>query len=312
MARSGDFILANTAHDIVSAALLKCQAIDPDQPLETTDLNTGLNELNRLVKYYQSKGAQLWKLTEGVLFLDTGKTSYLLGPTGDEWCDSGDFVSTTLDAAEASGQTVLSVTATTGFANSDKIGVELDDGTRHWTTIQSFVAGDTVTVDSALPSAAASGNTVYVYTTPPPRPLALFDCRYQTTQSDNEIPIHLFSRQEYLKQTDKTSQGSVVQAHYQPLLDNGKVYVWQPTNSVKSVMRFSYQRPIEIFTGSSNNPDFPAEWYLALAFNLAKVLAPEYKTPADVRAENKDLAAEYLADAMGFDNEMGAIQVCPQ
>ena len=61
-----------------------------------------------------------------------------------------DAAYTTLDADEAASQTVLSVTSTSGFANSDNIGIELDDGTRQWTTISSFVADDTVTVPLGL------------------------------------------------------------------------------------------------------------------------------------------------------------------
>ena len=69
---------------------------------------------------------------------------------------------TTLDAAEVSGQTQLSVTATTNMTAGDSIMIELDDGTFHLSTIASLVAGDTVTIADALPSKAASGNTVII------------------------------------------------------------------------------------------------------------------------------------------------------
>jgi hypothetical protein len=44
----------------------------------------------------------------------------------------------------------------------DSIMIELDDGTFHLSTIASLVAGDTVTIADALPSKAASGNTVII------------------------------------------------------------------------------------------------------------------------------------------------------
>ncbi len=311
MALSGVFTITNTAHDIVEAALRKCQAIDPDQDLELVDLNTGLNELNRVVKFLQSKGANLWKLQEAVLFLDAGKTSYQLGPSGDEWCDSDDFVSSTLSAAEASGQSVLSITSTAGMADNDVVGIELDDGTRHWTTITVVNSGVQISAATPLPSDAAAGRTVYTYTTAPPRPLRLMDVRWVATTAAEEIPVNVYSRQEYLGQTDKTSQGQVVQCYYQPTLDNGLFYVWQPANSVNAFLRFSYQRPIEVFSNTSNNPDFPAEWYLPLVFKLASVLAPEYKTPRDVRDEIRTLLDEYMADVEGFDEDLAPIQVAP-
>ena len=68
--------------------------------------------------------------------------------------------STTLDTAEAAGQTVLGVTATTGFAADDEVEIDLDNNTTWKTTIASVSAGVSITVNDALPSAAASGNLV--------------------------------------------------------------------------------------------------------------------------------------------------------
>lgn len=84
-------------------------------------------------------------------------------------------VSTTLSGAEASGQTVLSVTSTTGMSSTsgrNAVRILLDNGRWHQTTISSIGAG-TITVASGLPSNAASGNTVvatgvYTFTLPAP------------------------------------------------------------------------------------------------------------------------------------------------
>lgn len=312
MARSGNFTVTNTARDIVASALEKCGAVDVDQDLEDIDLNTGLNDLNRYVKSLQSKGANLWKETEGVLFLDVGKENYLLGPTGDEACDLTDFVASTLSAAEASGQTVLSITSTTGMTALDIIGIELDDGTRHWTTIVTVDSSIQVTVTTGLASAAASLRTVYTYTSAIPRPLKILEnSRYQQNQSAEEIQINRWSKQQYMNQPNKNSTGDVVNDLYQPLLDNGKYYVWQPTNNVKSVVRFTYYRPIEVFSTTANNPDFPDEWILALVFNLAKILAPGYKVSLEDMKIISALAREHLDDALGFDEEESTIQVVP-
>jgi len=311
MATSGNYTLTTTALDIVKSALRKCQAVDADQPFEVGDLNTGLNELNRLVKYLQTRGANLWKETEGILFLDVSKQNYLLGPTGDECCDADDFVNTTTDAAEVTSQTVISVTSTTGFANSDVIGIELDDGTRHWSTISSFVANDTVTIATGLASAAASGNSVYVFTSLIPRPLAVIGemSRFQSTVSGEQIPIRRWSREEYFNQPDKSSTGDVVNDYYQPLTTNGKYYVWQPSSTVNGLVRFTYQKPIEVFSTSADNPDFPDEWMLPLTFKLAEILAPEYSPPPDVFATVKQLAVEYMEEVFGFDEDMAPLQI---
>jgi hypothetical protein len=311
MATSDNYVLTETAYSIVKSALLACGAIDPSQSLSDTDLNTGLADLNRLVKYLQTKkNAPLWKQEEGVLFLDAGKTSYILGPGGDESCNYDDFYSTTTDADELTGQTVISVTATGTIANSDYIGIELDDGTRHWSTISSFVADDTITIADALPSAASSGNTVYTYTSTIPKPLKILDnSRFQRTVSDDEIQIKRWSKQRYMDQTDKTSQGDVVNDAFQPLLSTSTYYVWQPARSCKSMVRFTYYKPIEVFDTTANSPDFPAEWSLPLIYNLAKLLIPQYTVPPEKIQTVMMLAQEYLEDALGFDEEDAPLQV---
>lgn len=69
---------------------------------------------------------------------------------------------TTLDADEAAGQTVLSVASTSDFVAGNAIIIHLDNEETHTATISSFVADDTVTISTALPSKASSGNTVSV------------------------------------------------------------------------------------------------------------------------------------------------------
>lgn len=64
---------------------------------------------------------------------------------------------TTLSGAEASGQTVISVTDASDMSVNDHFQVRLDDGTIHNSYITAISSND-VTINDALPSAAASGN----------------------------------------------------------------------------------------------------------------------------------------------------------
>ena len=94
-----------------------------------------------------------------ILTLITNATFYRWDSTAEEWQYVSDGVSTTLSGNEAAGQTVLSVTSETGFSSSDFVGITLNDGTQHRTTVASTAVG-TITVDDALPSAADSGKAV--------------------------------------------------------------------------------------------------------------------------------------------------------
>lgn len=91
------------------------------------------------------------------LVLLTNDTFYV--ENNDEWQYVSDGTDTTLSGNEAGGQTILSVVSETGFSASDYVGITLDDDTQHQTTVASTGVG-TITVDDALPSAAASGKAV--------------------------------------------------------------------------------------------------------------------------------------------------------
>lgn len=312
MARSGVNTLTFTARDIIGKSLSVCNARDVDQGLEGIDLNEGMDSLNLLVKNHQKEN-HLWKKTQGVVFLDVGKTDYNLGPAGDEACDFDDFVETTLSADEASGQALLTVTSSTGMTAADVVGVMLDSGTRHWTTIVSVDSSTQITVTVALTGAAASGATVYTYTSLIPRPLRILpNSRYRQSPTSSEIPIERVSGQYYFDQTDKTSQGTVTQDYFQPNLDDSRYYVWQTADDGDSLVRITYERPLEVFVATSDDPDFPSEWFYPLVYELAVVMGPEYKVTPERMQIIIGLRNEFLAEVLGRDQETSSIDVQPE
>jgi hypothetical protein len=98
----------------------------------------------------------LWEVGDKVWHSDAGATDVL------GW-QCVFTLRTTLDGAEATGQTTLSVTSTTGIAIGDKVGIMLDSGVMQWSSVVSFVAGDTITVADALTGDAANGNAVVFF-----------------------------------------------------------------------------------------------------------------------------------------------------
>jgi hypothetical protein len=71
--------------------------------------------------------------------------------------------STTLTATEPNTETSMAVTSGTGTANGDIIGVMLDSGSIHWTTISSGGGTTTIVLTSGITGQATSGNRVYVF-----------------------------------------------------------------------------------------------------------------------------------------------------
>jgi hypothetical protein len=98
-------------------------------------------------------------------FLLSNKSFFKLNGAGDGWLlvQVTGGGSTTLTANGSGGATSITVAAITNFADADVIGIRLDDGTEHITTINGAPGGSTITITDALPGSgvvATSGNAV--------------------------------------------------------------------------------------------------------------------------------------------------------
>lgn len=291
-----------TASDLVRAAF---RLVGPDVSYFVAD---GIETLNQMLRAMQADAPQLWRQTQAVLFLTPGTESYALGTGGDRACRLTDFVSTTLTAAASAGASTITVTSITGLASGDQIGVELADGTRQWTTINGAPSGSTVTLTATLTGAAASGATVYSYTTILERPLRITDAQRRVDGVD--IEIELSARSEYFQQPNKTQRGPVLMAYYSPELTNGRIYVWPTGSSVKETLRFTFERAITTVSAGTTAFDWPEEWNEAIKYQLAYRLADEYRKPERV-AQLKAQADEMWRSVLAFDQEYASIYFSP-
>ena len=274
MTTSGTTAYDRTGAQIIDQALRLIQVLGEDDTITSNQTANGLVALNLMVKSDQ-KRLGLWRFRQAKLFLVDGTAEYSL--SGAKAADISEISETTLDANEAASQTVLSVTSTSqgaSFANSDVIGIVLDDDTIHWTTISSFVADDTVTVATGLASAASSGNKVFAYTTAAPRPMKIISARRENIS--NEIPMFKLSREEYFDLPNKGSLGTPVQFYYDPQRATGKIYLWPTPDTVDDEINYDYLDELEIFSASSDTSDFPSEWMEYLVYGLAIRLAPTH------------------------------------
>lgn len=312
MATSGSVDYNRTAIQIVNGAFRLIGVVSQEQPLQSAEREDGMEALNLMVKTWQNQGLHLWTKKEGILFLDVGKTDYYLGATGDEATNLDEFVSTTLTSAAIATDTVLTVSSTAGMTASDKIGVELDDGTRQWTTIVSVDSSTGLTITAALTGAAAASNTVYTYTTQINRPLRILGARRATIGETSEIEVRPFeSRSHYFNQPDKTTQGTVINYYYSPELNNGRIYIWQTADNVRKVLKFTYERSLEDFDANNNDPDFPVEWVETIKYNLAARLGLEYGTSPERLDRIKFAADEMLQNALGYDTDPLYLSIQP-
>lgn len=263
--------------------------------------------VNMMVKAWMAKGYHLFSLKEATLFLGVGTQSYSLGATGTHCTYS--YVQTTLSTAEALGSTSLGLTAFAGMSASDNIGIVLDDGTIHWTTI-SGAPGATTTIATGLASAAAAGNVVFTYTSKIDRPLRIASM-YRRNIDTQDTPVRLIARDEYVELSNKTIQGKTIQAFYDPQMTNGVLYAWPTPDLATDVLRFWHERPLEDFDSNTDNPGFPIEWAEAICLGAASRVSQSFGMALPDRQMLKMEAEAALEDALGFDRENASVSFQP-
>ena len=301
MAVSGSKNYSITEADIIATALRKIGVYDQGEAIDGNETSAAKMALNLLVKEWVADGADIFLRTESTLFLQPDTQSYNLST--DHITDS--YVETTLSAAEASGQTVISVTSSTGMTAADNVGIKMDDNTIHWTTIVSVDSTTQITITTLTDDDAASGNKVYTYTTKSDRPQKLLYA-FRRDINDFDTEVSIIGSSEYFRQSNKTSDGPPVEVWYNPQgnQSTGKLYVW-PDDGGKNwdKLVFIAQHLPDDFDTGSDSPDFPIEWGNALVWGLAAELASEYGIPENEQGRLWQIAQHKLDKQLDYDVE---------
>lgn len=131
---------SRTAGQLIEEALRDAKIIPAEQPVQDVDYENGLDALNNISKNLQNEGIHLWLLERAVLPLNEGQKVYELGPEGDPCGYEEDFYSTTLDAAQVTNDTTLTVVSTEGMVAAPGI-LESSPvvSTQGWTSVNSGV-----------------------------------------------------------------------------------------------------------------------------------------------------------------------------
>jgi len=261
------------------------------------------------LKAWQAANVGLWLHQTATLPLAAAAQSYNLGPTGAN-CSTlmGEAA---LAVAAVTADLTITVDDDTGITNGQYIGIEQDDDTIHWTTVNGVPVANVVTLTAGMVEDAAIGSVVYFYTNKISRPLSIVEARISDVDG-NETPLTVLSRNEYLTLPLKSAEGRTNSYYYDPQLTNGILSVW-PVNTVLSdKIIFTFRVPVQVFVNLNDTPDFPYEWFDALHYNLALRLCSAFTVPPQRRAEIKEMAAITLQDADGFDREQEvSIQIVP-
>lgn len=311
MATSNSYDFSISTTQIIDDAHEICGLYTAGETLPSDDFAIALRKLNMMVKMWAAKGHHICGIVDATLFLVKDTASYSLGSTGTH-CTSS-YVKTTLSTAEETSSTSLGLTAFAGMSASDNIGIVLDDGTIHWTTI-SGAPGSTTTIATGLASAAASGNVVFTYTSKIQRPLRIVEGTvFRRDKSDNDTPLNITSRRDYAMISDKTSSGKSNQWWYDQTLTNGTIRIWPVHDLVTDVIKFGAEILFQDFDVAADTPDFPIEWGEVISYGLAdRIAAGSNAVSGNDKARIHALAEQKIEEAWMFNREDGSVFFQPE
>lgn len=284
MATSGSYDYSLTAADIINAAAEDLVLFPAGESIDSDDQTTMLRTLNLLTKQWMgtadmAPGLKVFGRKRIYLFLQGSQSTYSIGPAASDAHATETYYQTTIDAAEASGQTVISVASTANMVTGDNIGIEQDNGTIHWSTVSSFVANDTVTIAVALTAAAASGRVVYYYTTKAQRFVDLEAVTLrEETDGSSDIPLYVYrSVEEYEGLPDKSSQSDPTAVMFEQQRITSRIILDSEPSDLTNVLRLTVLYPTEDYDSTTNDIAYPVQWLAALEWELAKRCAPKFE-----------------------------------
>lgn len=306
MATSNVYDLSLTLNQVSERAYSSLQIGQDGETLSGGFYNKARDFLNMMIKEWENQGIHLWTMKEGTLFLRVGQSVYPFGDSSTKLAN--DYYATYVTAAATIGTTTLSVYDTTGFVNGQPIGVVGSDNDLQWFTISSFVADTSVTLSSGVLTDIVENAIIYTYPDTFVPVTRILDVRRKQL-TDYEIPINFISREEYMSLPNKDQPGNASQAYYSRQLPYGTMYVWNAPSSSVPVLRFTYERKLQIMVNPDDTFDLPESWYGALIYNLAVRLKPIYGCSPKRSLEIESLAKSTLDNALGFDTDVYPITI---
>lgn len=314
MATSGTYSFGVTKYEIVRQAMLNIGKLDPTEQPTAEEMQDCSFMLNMMCKQWMGKtdfapGLKVWTRKRGHLLLSNSTGAYTIGPSAQGW--TNDLTSTVTTAAALAAATAVVVSSVTGITTASTVAVYLDSGALHYSNVSSVV-GSTVNLGLALPSAAASGNVVFAYTTTAQNPKDI-ETAILRDINNTDSPLEIMTVQDYdylPNKTDPLYAGDPTAIYFERGLSDSTVYTDVGSAiDTRSHIVITYQEPIQDMTVNADNPYYPQEWYLALCWGLSEQIAPMFKAKWDQKMEA--LKASAMAIARQGDSERSTIYFQP-
>jgi hypothetical protein len=304
MATSGSIDFIVNRDQIIQEALEQLGVIAPEDTPTPSQITSASRTLNMMIKTWQADKMNLFAVDRCVVFVEKGQEKYTLNDTTtDNFTKLSQLNQTTISVAGLSAALTINVDDASSISDGDFIGIA--SGTDvFWTTVDGAPVGDLVTLTDPLPEDQSVGDIVWSYTTKANRPMKIMEGYIHQTQSNTDIPLGNLSRRKYDSLTRKDNQGRINQFYYDPQRAAGNLYVWPTGADETNYVLLIVQRTLEDLDSSTDDPDFPQEWLLPLALNLAMLLADKYGVPDDIAGRVTSKAQYYYEICKDWDDEL--------
>ena len=273
-----------TAANVIALALRRLGVYDPAETINSTEEANALQVLNLMVKEWSKKIDIVARDTAYLFLTSKTKTTY----TTDSDYVLLNHTTTTLAADAAASASTITCTSAASISNGHIILIKLDDNTIHATTVNGAPAGAVVTLTTALPSAASSGNYVYNaattarYTHNIPGILSARSSQSTTdTVSADEggiyTPMEVVGDTEFHNLSMRVTTGRPLKLYHRPQYNASQVDIW-PCGGVPDADRIELViiLPMQDLDATTNNFVLPPGAFNALGWNLAAEMASEY------------------------------------
>lgn len=324
MALSASVDFSVTRDDLIKAGLQHIGAIGDGDTPNVTQLSESAILINMLIKHWKTYDIQLWVRKYGFVLPVSNVSQVIIGAEGGHAVTGYDY--TTTSVISTSGTSTVTVTTVTGISAGDQIGIELEDGTMQWTTINGAPAGSVVTLTASLSDDVAVGAAVYTYTQSSQRgtrPAKILEAwRRQSSETAANVldtPMTMLSEQDYNNLPNKGENGPPIQYWPDQTLGlstsghpgNLEFNFWPRFESGDYVIVYRYIKIFDDLDAATNDVEFPQEWFLPLMIGLAWLLSAKHGIPLKERQMLFNEMQFLALAARDYDQEQGSIFLSP-
>jgi len=131
------------------------------------------------------------------------------------------------------------------------------------------------------------------------------------TEVNVRIPMDIVAKEDF-SHLPTNSAGSPLKLCYTPGINVGTIELWPtPLSTSTATVTLVYQRPYDYMINSTDTLDFPEEWYNAIIYRVAVLLAPEWGVALPDRQLLETQADKAMAIVLGGGQEDASIYFSP-